>query len=218
MTALPPEITITAASLPMAMLMGLVFGMGPCLISCLPYLGPVFLATDGGVRQSWRILAPLSAGRLCVYGGFGAAAGLLGGVAEDAVGVPVVRAVVGLAGVLVGLSLLLGGWSHHRACAAGSRGTRPVGLFLMGIGMALTPCAPLGVVLVSAAGAASPLWGASLGLAFGLGAVTVPSLVYGIGMAHLGSGLRQRLGEWRKPLEWLSAVLLIAAGVFNLAR
>lgn len=218
MTALPPEITITAASLPMAMLMGLVFGMGPCLISCLPYLGPVFLATDGGVRQSWRILAPLSAGRLCVYGGFGAAAGLLGGVAEDAVGVPVVRAVVGLAGVLVGLSLLLGGWSHHRACAAGSRGTRPVGLFLMGIGMALTPCAPLGVVLLSAASSSSALWGGALGLAFGAGAIAIPSVVYGIGVAHFGTRLRQALGDWRRPVEWVSASLLIAAGAFNLLR
>lgn len=218
MTALPPEITITAASLPMAMLMGLVFGMGPCLISCLPYLGPVFLATDGGVRQSWRILAPLSAGRLCVYAGFGGAAGLLGGLAEDAVGVLAVRAVVGVAGLVVGLSLLLGGWSAHRACALGSRGARPVGLFLMGVGMALTPCAPLGVVLVSAAAASSLPWGAALGLAFGVGAVTVPSLVYGIGMAHVGSGLRQRLGDWRKPLERLSAGLLIATGLFNLLR
>lgn len=218
MTALPPEVSVAAASLPMAALMGLVFGMGPCLISCLPYLGPVFLATDGGIGQSWRILAPLSAGRLCVYAGFGAAAGLLGGVAEDVVGVGTVRVVVGLAGVLVGVSLLLGGWSSHRACALGSRGARPLGLFLMGAGMALTPCAPMGVVLVSAAGAASAPWGAALGLAFGLGAVTVPSLVYGIGMAHVGSGLRQRLGEWRKPLEWLSAGLLMAAGVFNLVH
>lgn len=218
MTALPPEITVTAASLPMAMLMGLVFGMGPCLISCLPYLGPVFLATDGGVRQSWRILAPLSAGRLCVYTAFGGAAGLLGGLAEDVIGLDVVRLVVGSAGLVVGLSLLLGGWSSHRACALGSRGARPVGLFLMGVGMALTPCAPLGIVLVSAAAASSVGWGATLGLGFGLGAVAVPSLVYGIGMAHVGSGLRQRLGEWRKPLERLSAGLLILTGVLNLVH
>lgn len=214
MTALPPE----TASLPMALLMGLVFGMGPCLFSCLPYLGPVFLATDGGVRQSWRILAPLSAGRLGVYAGFGCAAGLLGGVAENAAGAPAVRAVVGLAGVLVGVSLLLSGWRHHRACAIGQRGARPVGLFLMGVGMALTPCAPLGAVLVSAAAASSAAWGTALGLAFGLGAITMPALVYGIGMAHVGSGVRQRLGDWRRPLERLSAGLLIASGVVTLVR
>lgn len=218
MTALPPELAITAIGLPMALLMGLVFGMGPCLISCLPYLGPVFLATDGGVRQSWRILAPLSAGRLCVYVGFGAASGLLGGLAEDAVGVPAIRLVVGLAGVLVGLALLLGGWPQHRACSLGRRGSRPIGLFLMGIGMALTPCAPLGVVLLSAASSSSAVWGGALGLAFGAGAIAIPSLVYGIGIAHFGTRLRQALGDWRRPVEWVSAALLISAGAFNLLR
>lgn len=34
-----------------AFLMGLVFGAGPCTITCLPYLGPVFLAGEG--EESW---------------------------------------------------------------------------------------------------------------------------------------------------------------------
>ena len=42
--------------LPMALGLGMLYGLGPCLVSCLPYLGPVFLNADQGIRQSWKIL------------------------------------------------------------------------------------------------------------------------------------------------------------------
>ena len=60
----------------MAMLLGLVFGMGSCTIACLPYLGPVFIAAEGGVRQSWRIILPFSLGRLGSYASLATIAGL----------------------------------------------------------------------------------------------------------------------------------------------
>ena len=54
-----------------AMLMGLAFGAGPCNITCLPYLGPVLMGSNG----SWRIVVPFSAGRLFSYAIVGAVAG-----------------------------------------------------------------------------------------------------------------------------------------------
>lgn len=215
--------------LPMAFALGFSFGVGPCLIACLPYLGPVFLNSDGGVRRSWRILLPLSLGRLTGYAGFGLASGLAGQVIDDAVADGTVKAVLGGAALLIGAALLWRTWRQRGRCAAPAGRTAPLrrmdaaaaplmpgGLYLMGLAMALTPCAPLGVVLVAAAALASPGGGALLGLAFGLGAVVVPSLVYGVGAAWFGRRLREQLGPWRGRIELLSAVLLLGTGAGHL--
>ncbi|TCJ15110.1 hypothetical protein EZJ19_08070, partial [Parasulfuritortus cantonensis] len=187
----------TPVGLPLAFTLGLVFGMGPCLLACMPYLGPVFLNSDGGVRQSWRLILPVSLGRLTGYAGFGAASGLAGRAMTEAVGDGTVGLVLGLAALLVGFALWRARGSGR--CAAPAAGPvrtlrridrraplMPGGLYLMGLAMALTPCAPLGLVLVAAAALASAAGGALLGLAFGLGAVLVPGLVYGLGLAWFG--------------------------------
>lgn len=221
-----PEVIV---GLPMALALGLAYGLGPCLVSCLPYLGPVFLARDFDLRRSWRIVAPLAAGRLVGYGGLGLAAGLAGQAVREAAAAPTVRLVVGAAALMMGLALL---W-RRPACAAAPAGTAPLrrvaageeprvllpgGLFLMGVGMGLTPCAPLGVVLFSAAATASAAQGAALGTAFGLGAIVVPSLVYGVGAVYLGRRLREELKTWRPALERVAAGLLVVVGLSNLLK
>lgn len=224
----------TVVGLPMAMALGLMYGMGPCLVSCLPYLGPVFLARDFSLRRSWSVVLPLSLGRLAGYGGFGLMAGLAGRYVQGGSADPVLRLVVGSAALMVGLALL---WRHRPVCASAAgaetmvaapvqwhresavpRPLLPGGLFLMGMGMALTPCAPLGVVLFSAAASGSGVAGLALGLCFGLGAIFVPSLVYGLGVAYLGSRLREQLGAWRQRIEFASAGLLVLVGLSQLLR
>jgi cytochrome c biogenesis protein CcdA len=83
----------------------------------------------------------------------------------------------------------------------------------MGLSMALTPCAPLGVVLFSATASGTAASGLALGICFGLGAIVVPSLVYGLGVSWFGARLREQLGPWRSRIERLSAGLLILTGV-----
>jgi sulfite exporter TauE/SafE len=223
----------TIVGLPMALALGLVYGLGPCLVSCLPYLGPVFLARDFSWRRSWRVVLPLSLGRLAGYSTFGAAAGWASHYVKDStVASPLLHLLVGAAALMVGLALF---W-RRPACAvaaAPAAGVQPLrrvdfgaeprpllpgGLFLMGAGMALTPCGPLGVVLFSAAASGHALSGFLLGLSFGLGAIVVPSLVYGLGVAYFGARLREQLGPWRPRIEALSAGLLILVGMSQLIR
>jgi sulfite exporter TauE/SafE len=218
----------TLVTLPMAIALGLVFGMSACTITCLPYLGPVLLASDGGIRHSWRTLLPFSLGRLTTYASLATAAGMAGQYLGKATAGGEVRWLLGTAAVLVGLALLLRS-STRGACNSGSEASivrlergrtqkalMPGGLFLMGAGMALSPCAPLGTVLFSAAATASAGHGLALGLGFGLGAITIPSLFYGVGIAYLGSRLRERLQQWLPGIERLSALLLILVGTRNL--
>jgi thiol:disulfide interchange protein DsbD len=90
------------------------------------------------------------------------------------------------------------------------------GLYLLGVGMALTPCAPLSAILLGAAASASPLGGALLGLAFGLGACLAPGLVYGLGVAYFGQELRLRLGRLLPRFEKLAALMFIGLGLRQL--
>lgn len=226
----------TIVGLPMAMALGLVYGLGPCLVSCLPYLGPIFLARDFSWRRSWRVVLPLALGRLAGYSLFGALAGWAGHYVKDsAAASPILHLLIGGAALMIGLALF---WQRRPACgiATAPGGTTetvslrridfgseprpllPGGLFLMGIGMALTPCGPLGIVLFSAAASSHASSGFLLAGAFGLGAIIVPSLAYGLGVAYFGRRLREQLGPWRPRIEALSAGLLILVGVNQLIR
>lgn len=215
--------------LPMAAGLGLMFGMGPCLVSCLPFLGPVFLCTDGGLMRSLKIIVPHALGRLAGYGGLAAMAGFLGDYAGNMLGATIVNFALGSATLLVGLAIMLM-WRMQRQMACGARCSSdsweqnavsqfmPSGLFLMGLGMAFTPCAPLTVVLFSAAATTSWKAGLALGLAFGLGAITVPSLVYGVGFSYFAAQLRARLGAWLGRIEVLSGGLLVGLGLITLFK
>lgn len=216
---------------PMAATLGFAYGMGPCLISCLPFLGPVFLASEGGVKKSWQIILPLSLGRLLAYSAFGATVGMAGRYIKGTIASGSIHLVIGSAVLLMGLALLLRKPERCSAPAA-SQGSElkrmdkvdspkmlmPGGLFLMGVGMALSPCAPLGIVLFSASMSGSAIDGLLLGLSFGLGTIVIPAVAYGIGMAYMGARLREQLQGWRPKLERVSALLLVAVGISNLAR
>jgi sulfite exporter TauE/SafE len=216
---------------PMAATLGFAYGMGPCLISCLPFLGPVFLASDGGIRKSWKIIVPLSLGRLTAYSAYGFVVGGFGHYVKGMVVSDAIRILIGCAVLMMGVALLLR--KSDKVCGSAQTQNVPLqrmdkrdspqmllpgGLFLMGIGMTLSPCMPLGTVLFSAAMTGSAAGGLLLGLSFGLGAIVIPALAYGIGMAYLGTRLREQLQGWRPKIERISALLLVAVGISNLAR
>lgn len=211
-----------------AILLGLSFGAGPCNIACLPYLGPVFMATDQGMRNSWRILLPFSLGRMFGYAMLGTAAGWAGLLVQDWIDEPWVRWVLGGATILLALSIL---WQQRRnkptSCSTKSSISSneavlsvtgkntplmPGALFGMGAGMALNPCAPLTTIILAAATTASAVAGMSLGLGFALGAIIVPTLVFATGIAHFGTQVRLHLKQWRGALEKVSVALLMLLG------
>ncbi len=207
-------------NLPTVFIIGLVFGIGPCTITCLPYLGPVFLSKEGGIRDSWKIVLPFSMGRMSSYTALGALSGYAGASIEKMINTPMVAWVLGGATIAVGLLIF---WrSYNKKSGCGSHGNRnmlqdnpflPGGLFFMGVGMAATPCAPLATIMITAAATASTFSGFLLGFSFGIGAVLVPALAFGIGMAYFGQRIREIMQIWRSVLERASACLLIILGV-----
>jgi sulfite exporter TauE/SafE len=206
-----------------ALLLGLGFGAGPCNIACLPFLGPVLLAGGNGVRNGWRVLLPFSLGRLSGYTLLGLAAGLGGRLLGEQLEGPAVRWMLGGATLLAALGMWLRLRKPGPACsgkasggirvAQPGHGLLPGGLFFMGAGMALNPCAPLATVTLAAAATASAGGGLSLGLAFGLGAVVIPALVFGLGIAHLGAEIKTQLTRWRGAVETTGVAMLALMGV-----
>lgn len=220
-----------------ALFMGLAFGAGPCNITCLPYLGPVFLGQQNHIsRTSWQTIIPFSAGRLTGYTLLGTIAGSFGLGATKWIENGFAAQLLGSATLLAGIYLLLGGFSRTRKCSASHSGhhsatvnfTRTaqqpkkssslymsISLFSMGTGMALNPCIPLLSVLTVAASMSSPTAGAKLGVAFGLGAVIIPGLFFGLAIAHFSRQVKEHLRQWQKHLERLSGIMLILLGGFT---
>ena len=203
-------ITLT---LPAALIAGLAFGAGPCNVTCLPYLGPVFLQGQG-IKHSWKILLPFTLGRLSGYTLLGLLAGSAGQALTELLQSSVAGWLLGVAAILVGLNLFRSTTGNSCSSHTNRNSTEqivqfvktkdktniqtkiPSSLFLMGAGMALNPCIPLTAILTAAAASGSMTTGVTLGLAFGLGAVLVPTLVFGLLVAHFGIELRQHLGHW----------------------
>jgi sulfite exporter TauE/SafE len=213
-----------------ALLLGLSFGAGPCNIACLPYLGPVFTTSDNGIQGAWRTLLPFSLGRISGYTLLAGAAGWAGLWVEDMVAGPWVRWLLGGATILVALSIV---WRRHSsgcqsACATTQavvlesrqptettnrvHNALPGSLYLMGLGMAFNPCAPLTTIILASATSASILAGASLGIGFALGAVIIPTLIFAFGVAHFGYQIRHHLTHHKIALENTSIGLLIIIG------
>jgi sulfite exporter TauE/SafE len=213
-----------ALSFGAALLLGLGYGSGPCNIACLPYLGPVFTATGGGVKGAWRTLLPFTLGRVSGYTLLGGLAGSLGLLIEDWLASPWVHWLLGSATLLVALSILIN--RKRSACnscssptveletgeQSPSRKMLPGGLFLMGLGMALNPCAPLMTVILASATSASMVSGLSLGAGFAFGAVCVPTFIFAFGVAHFGQQIRYYLSRHRIALENSSIALLMMTG------
>ncbi|MCV6590983.1 MAG: sulfite exporter TauE/SafE family protein [Marinobacterium sp.] len=82
-------------------------------------------------------------------------------------------------------------------------------LLLLGMTLALNPCLPLLGLLAAATQSGSAIVGALLALAFGLGAVLIPSLLVRYGVALLGQTLREQLAHWRIALARTGAALLM---------
>jgi len=226
-----------------ALLMGLAFGAGPCNITCLPYLGPVFLGQENNnVRNSWKTIVPFSLGRLTGYTLLGAIAGSFGLAATSWIEEGVAAQVLGLATILVGILMLTGKLFKTKSCSShGSPVQQPAvqkvtftkpekfkrtpkknsspylifSLFGMGTGMALNPCIPLVTILTVAATMATPIDGARLGIAFGLGAVVIPTLFFGLAVAYFSQQIKEHLEQWSKKLEKASGVMLILLGSFT---
>lgn len=213
------------SSLGAAFMIGLSFGSGPCNLSCLPYLGPVMMGP--AARQPLHaVVLPFMLGRLLGYMTLGGIAGLLGAPLKAGLAHPIIPVLVAL--LTAWLAVRLFRQSLPRCSKpvpatgtpdliATDREQQPprnrLQLMLLGGSLAMNPCLPLMGLLAAAAQSGDPITGASLALAFGLGAILIPGLLVRYGVALLGQQLQQQLSQWQVPLARTGAALLMLLAV-----
>ena len=218
------------SALLVAVLLAALAGSPHCAGMCGPFVAFYAGSTADG-RRRWNPAPHLAynAGRLFSYVGLGALAGGFGAAfdlaGERLVGVQRTAAVV--AGLLIvawgTLSLLreLGmrtgaadtpAWVRRLAAGAlGRIGGLPASARALAVGTisVLLPCGFLYAFVITAAGAGTPLGGAAVMAFFWAGTLPV--------MAAVGAGLGLLAGRFRRRVPVLTAIALIAVGLFAVA-
>ena len=217
-----------------AFMIGLSFGSGPCNLTCLPYLGPVLMG-PAAQRPFHAVILPFMLGRLLGYMGLGALAGGLGIPLKEGLAHPLLPVLVA---VLTGWLAWRLFWQSGKAVCTAQPASPPsspssivqsaqliatdapeqptrnrLQLLLLGGSLAMNPCLPLLGLLAAAAQSADPLVGSGLALAFGLGAVLIPTLLVRYGVALLGQQLREQLSRWQTTLARTGAALLMLLAI-----
>jgi uncharacterized protein len=179
------------------------------------------------MRRKALLVAAYNGGRLVTYTLLGAAGGALGAALDlggEYVGLQRAAAVVaGAVMVVFGVVTLLRIMGArlpvapapkvlHRAVGAGQRaamGLRPVPRALtIGLLTTLLPCGWLYVFAITAAGTASPFWGALTMAVFWVG--TLPALV------ALGAGIQSLTGVLGRRMPAVTAIAIVAVGLYTL--
>lgn len=192
-------------------IIGLSFGAGACMFTCIPTLGVMLLSQDIGVReislQTWRF----NAGRMSAYALLAATSGLIGASLVGLLDMSYANYIFAV--MLLGSAVLLWRKGKVSGCTSHGRNQIRAGLFGIGFAMGLRPCAPLAGVMAAAATTGSAVYGLLLGLSFGLGAIVIPQLVFGYGLGRAGSEIRSQLRGRQQQLSRIGASTLAVVGV-----
>lgn len=222
---------LEGVSLLTALLVGLLGG-----VHCVGMCGGIVAALSLGVTEQqrrgtprWRILLAYNLGRIFSYTVAGALLGGVGWLAANWSGLYQIQQYLQLAAALfmVALGLYLGGWWQALVLVERAGGLvwarlEPLGrrflpvrsaphALMLGLIWGWLPCGLVYSVLVWSVASGSPLKGAGLMFAFGLG--TLPNLLL---MGAAAAGLAARVRDPR--IRQLAGILVVAFGVYALLR
>lgn len=184
--------------------LGLASSLTVCTMACLPFIGTWVLGQGRDATQGLRDVLLFLLGRWCAYTLMGAMAG---SGPEEWLENPAWQ---WLGGVLF---LVAGGqmWRQGTGPCPGVHRTLPP--WQLGLAQAMTPCPPLVGLLTLCVLSGSPLVGAMLAAAFGVGTMVSPLLLLTPVIAGAGHAL---VAQSRGGLPWMrrgAALLLMLLGV-----
>ena len=186
-----------------AVILGFSYGLGPCTLSCAPFIVPLIMATAKNKKEGVIHSIIFGAGRVIGYVILGFFAGLLGKEINFFVSKPL----LGLFFVLLGVFIF---FNLRGKCLFKTK-LRITGKFMAltsGIVYGLGPCPPLIALLGLAAASKSAFMGAMMGLVFGVGTMLSPIIILG-----LFSGWFAKQPEFRKIIPYVSGVFLVILGL-----
>ncbi len=193
-------------------IIGLSFGAGACMFTCIPTLGVMLLAQDIDAKETSLQTLRFNIGRMSAYALLAAVSGLLGASLVGFLDLNYANLI--FAAMLLFSAILL--WRKGKVVGCSSMGQKKrfrAGLLGMGFAMGLRPCAPLAGVMAASALTGSASYGLLLGLSFGAGAIVIPQLVFGYGLGSAGKELRSQLRDKQQQLARIGASVLAIVGV-----
>lgn len=192
------------------LLLGLIYGMTLCSLSCLPYLSPYLVGTGKGFRDGVKASFVFASGKVFVYAFFGALAAYLGSKLEVNNYKPI-QYTIGTIVIVVGIALP---FTSKKNCSGKHRqyGKR-ASLFALGISTSLIPCPTLIAMTLLTAQKGNMAMGALYGFLFGLGIMFSPLLLAGGGIAMLSSRIKEEVKGFTPYLNVLSVVIILMMGL-----
>jgi hypothetical protein len=197
---------------------------GPCLFYCAPLVFPYIAASREDTRGRMKAIIIFSFSRFCMHALLGLCAALFGRalVVFFSGYSRVFFAAFGMAVTVLGILVLFGKkhlWSMPlpgRLSSTGSGAVNNGDLALLGVLMAIFPCAPrLAVLAYVAMEAGTPLKGILYSSAFGLGEMLSPVLLFGVAVNLIPYFTRGRLKVF---FNALCGLLIIVLGLSLICR
>ena len=180
-----------------ALILGVLYGIGPCTLFCAPVMVPLVMSYSKDGREGIKHALVFSAGRMTSYASLGAVSGLLGIALTNILTKEMTAAVIIAFGVLILLK------RYPKKCAFAGRVKGGQTSFSSGVLLGLSPCYPLISLLSLAALSGSPVTGLAMGIIFGLGTTITPLLILGF-----------FAGKWASFSKEFMNVNLIVTGGF----
>jgi sulfite exporter TauE/SafE len=192
-----------------ALILGLIYGLGPCMVSCAPVLVPIITASAKDYKQGIIATLIFSLGRIISYAILGAISGFFGKTLDRFIS----PRVIGIVLIFVAVSIFFN--FHNRCLISKLKITGYHLAFVSGIVMGFTPCGPMVAALALAILAKSIFLGAIIGVVFGIGTTLSPLLIIGLISGAWAKKLSSN-PEFYKINNYVCAIFLMIIGVLYL--
>lgn len=193
---------------------GLIYGLTICSWSCLPYIGPHVMGTQGGFVQGIRSTMVFSFGKLVSYAVLGALAGYFGSVISGH-SREIFQKLSGLVILWLGYTMFFKekskcGKNNHEI---GSQNQANFQLMLLGVTAGAVPCLPMSGILLYASTNNSATGGGLILTSFGLGTMISPLIVIAGGMGWISKNIGRKIPNHSLLLRRVCALILVISGI-----
>lgn len=196
---------------------GIVYGITTCSLTCLPYLAPYMMNTGGGFKDGIKGSGFFIAGKIVTYGALSSITAWMGKEtikgSEDSL-----KYIIGIPLIAIGLLLLFkkdAADCSNKPFAGMVRKSNRKGLhlFIMGVLTSIIPCVPLSALLLLSVQSGSVLKGTLYGLVYGSGLTLSPIMLAGGFFGFISERIKVEMPDVVKIMRVASAVVIMFMGI-----
>ena len=190
-----------------AFILGILYGLGPCTLSCAPLIVPLIMNTAKNKTQGIIHSIIFSLGRVLTYTFLGFLAGLIGYTLDISSSKKIIGVFIIVLGILIFFKI------PNNKCIFKSKLkiTGPFIALFAGIAWGFSFCPPLLGLLAISAASGSALTGSLMAFLFGIGTIISPIILLGF-----FSGWFAKQKEFKDVIPYVSGLFLIIIGALYL--